>query len=212
MSSRRDSAGSRERGGSLCISQFAELAEAVRRALPRCGPVRLVAIDGPGGAGKSVFAERLARSLGGVPVIHTDDFASWDDPRGWWPRLEREVLAPLEQGQPVTFQAYDWVHRRLGEWRRIRASDVVLVEGVSSARQAVAERLSLAVWIETPSVECLTRGLARDGVAMRQQWERWMAEEEAHFALDRTWERAHVIVDGAPSLPHDPESEFVSLP
>jgi cytidylate kinase len=34
---------------------------------------RLVAIDGPGGAGKSVFAARLAKALGGVPVVEIDD-------------------------------------------------------------------------------------------------------------------------------------------
>ncbi len=49
-------------------------------------PVRrplLVAVDGPGGAGKSTFAERLSLALGGAPVVPTDDFASADAPLGW---------------------------------------------------------------------------------------------------------------------------------
>lgn len=170
-----------------------------------------MAIDGPGGAGKTVFAERLARSLGHVPVLHTDDFASWENPVGWWPRLERDVLVPLEQGEPVSFRAYDWQRHRLGERRLLPPSDVVLLEGVSSARRAVAERLSLVVWIETAAPERLTRGIARDGLARRDQWERGMAQEEAHFLLDRARERADVIVDGAPSLKHDPEAEYVAL-
>jgi uridine kinase len=192
------------------ISRFTDVAEAIRRAPARCGSVRLVAIDGSGGAGKSVFAKRLARHLGDAPVIHTDAFASWDNPVGWWGRLEDEVLGPVERGEwPVRFRAYDWEARRLGEWREIPAGEVILLEGVSSSRQAVAKRLTLAVWVEAPRDSRLARGLERDGDAMRTQWEQWMAEEDAHFAADRTRDRADLIVDGAPSIPHDPEEEFV---
>src|SRR6266540_4028528 len=110
------------------MSRFTDLAEAIHRARSRCGSVRLVAIDGPGGAGKSVFAQRLARHLGGAPVIHTDDFASWDNPVGWWSRLEDEVLGPIERGAwPLRFRAYDWEARRPGEWREIPASDLILL-------------------------------------------------------------------------------------
>ena len=194
------------------ISRFTDLAEAIRRAPARCGSVRLVAIDGPGGAGKSMFAERLAGHLGGAPVIHTDDFASWDNPVCWCPRLEDEVLGQGERGEwPVRFRAYDWEARRLGDWRQIQANDVILLEGVSSSRRAVAKRLSLAVWVEAPRARRLARGLERDGDGMRAQWERWMVEEDAHFAADRARDRADVIVDGSPSVPHDPDVEFVRL-
>jgi hypothetical protein len=43
------------------------------------GPIRLVAVDGPGGAGKSTFARALSEAAGGAPVIHTDDFAADDE-------------------------------------------------------------------------------------------------------------------------------------
>ena len=193
----------------LTLGRHADLATLVRRAPPRCGDVRLVAIDGPGGAGKSVFADRLAGFLGNAPIVHTDDFASWDEPIDWWDRLEAEVLGPLERGQPGRYRAYDWVKRQLGEWRVLPASDVVVLEGVSSARRAVAGRLSLAIWVETPRGVRLARGIARDGDAMRPRWETWMAEEDAHYAVDRTRDRADVIVDGAPSIAHEPELEYV---
>lgn len=183
----------------------------IRRAPARCGSVRLVAVDGPGGAGKSVFAHRLAHILGDVPIVHTDDFASWDEPIDWWHRLEAEVLAPLQRGEPVRYQAYDWLRRQLGEWHELPASDVVLLEGVSSARRAVAERLSWAIWVDTPRDVRLARGIARDGETMQTQWDAWMAEEDKHYATDHSRERADVIVDGAPSLTHDPETEFVRL-
>jgi adenylate kinase family enzyme len=89
------------------VARFADLATTILAAPPRCGRVRLVAIDGPGGAGKSVFAARLAKALGGVPVVETDDFASWENPHDWWDRLEADVLESLERGQLVRYQAYD---------------------------------------------------------------------------------------------------------
>lgn len=195
----------------VTVGRYTDLATMIRRAPARCGSVRLVAVDGPGGAGKSVFADRLAHVLGDVPIVHTDDFASWDEPIDWWPRLEAEVLGPLARGEPVRYQAYDWLGRQLGDWRELRASDVVLLEGVSSARRAVAERLSVKIWVDTPGDVRLARGIARDGETMRPQWKTWMAEEDAHYATDRGRERADVIVDGAPSLMHDPETQFVRL-
>jgi uridine kinase len=193
------------------VCRFDELCEVIRHRPPRCGRVRLVAVDGPGGAGKSVFAERLARSLGGVPIIHTDEFASWENPLGWWSRLEDDVLMPLAKGQLVRYREYDWSRRRLGRWRVIPSSEVILLEGVSAARRAVAERLSLSIWIEAPTAVRLARGLDRDGQAMRGQWKQWMAEEATHYAKDQARERAGVIVDGAPTVPHDPEIKFICL-
>jgi predicted Ser/Thr protein kinase len=55
---------------------------------------KIIAIDGPGGAGKSSFAEQLSQQLGNVPIIHTDDFASWENPLNWAPI--RSVMVRLK--------------------------------------------------------------------------------------------------------------------
>jgi uridine kinase len=193
------------------IVRYVDLAQSVLSAAPRCGRTRLIAVDGGGGAGKSVFAAWLARALDDAPIIHTDDFASWDNPHNWWPRLEEQVLGPLGRGEPVRYQHWDWVEHRLGEWVDVPDSDVAIVEGVSSSRVAVKERLTRAIWIETPREMRLRRGIERDGESMRPAWDQWIAEEDAFFARDRTRERADLIVDGSPTLPHDPETEFVTV-
>jgi hypothetical protein len=192
------------------VETFAGLAVRIRAEPPRCGPVRLIAIDGPGGAGKSTFARRLASALGGMQIIHTDDFASWENPLNWWPRLEDQVLGPLEAGNPGRFQRYDWDRRELAEWHDVPVTDVI-VEGVSSARLAVADRLSWAVWIATRPAVRLHRGLERDGDEALQLWRTGMAEEDRHFTQDRTMERADVVVDGNPMTPHDPDVSFIRL-
>jgi hypothetical protein len=75
----------------------------------------------------------------------------------------------------------------------------------------VKDRLTMAIWIESPREMRLDRGIERDGESMRPAWDRWMAEEVAFFARDRTRQRADLIVDGSPTLSHDPEVEFVAL-
>lgn len=42
---------------------------------------KIIAIDGCGGAGKSTLATQISAALDSCPVIHTDDFASWDNLR-----------------------------------------------------------------------------------------------------------------------------------
>jgi Ni2+-binding GTPase involved in maturation of urease and hydrogenase len=59
---------------------------------------RLIAIDGPGGAGKTTLAVRLAQELQAA-VIHTDEFASWDNPVDWWPEMLERALEPLAAGE-----------------------------------------------------------------------------------------------------------------
>jgi uridine kinase/glycosidase len=191
------------------IVRYEDLGSEIHKRPARLGSVRLVAIDGPGGAGKSAFAKPLARALGGAPIVQTDDFASWEDPLGWWPRLEAGVLDPLSRGRIARYRAYDWATRKPGPRRVIGPTDVLILEGVSSARAAVTDRLTYSIWVEAPADVRLRRGLERDGEAARPQWERWMAEEDAFYAKDPVRNRADVIVDGDPLLPHDPELELV---
>jgi uridine kinase len=193
------------------LMRYQDVADLIRSSPASCGQVRLVAVDGPGGAGKSLFAARLARALDGAPVIHTDDFASWDNPHNWWDRFEDTVLKPLERGEVVRYQAFDWAARRMGAWREVPTRDIVIIEGVSSSRTNVVDRLTLAIWLDTPPDERLARGIARDGESMRGQWQTWMAEENAFFAGDQTRIRAHLVADGSPSISHQTEEEFVSL-
>jgi uridine kinase len=191
------------------VVTYEAIAAEIRSRTARLGRVRLVAVDGPGGAGKTSVARRLAAALGGAPIVETDDFASWERPHDWWPRLEREVLEPLAAGEAATYRAYDWEKRRLGRRKRVDVADVVVLEGVSSGRRAIVDRLSFLVWIDAPPAERLARGIRRDGEARRADWERWMAEEAAFYADDPVRQRADLVVDGDPSIEHDPDREVI---
>lgn len=177
----------------------AELRAVARGVLVAPGPVRLVAVDGPAGSGKSTFARRLAAALGRAPVIDLDDFFGWTDLESWWPRLETEVVAPLRDGRPAAWGVRDWAGDPRGLATRGRRAappwPCVVLDGVSSSRLALAPRLALAVWVQAPPDERLRRGLARDGEALRPEWEAWQAMEGAFFDADATRARAGLVVE-----------------
>ena len=131
--------------------------------LKHSGPVRLVAIDGPGGAGKSTLAAKLSSAAEGAPVVHTDDFASAANPINWWPRMLEQVIAPLSEGRAARYQRYDWPTESLAEWHTVEPAPIVIIEGVSSARREWCQRLTFVIWVETPRDIRLQRAVMRDG-------------------------------------------------
>ncbi len=161
--------------------------------------MRIVAVDGPSGAGKSTLA-RLVAALLDAPVVAIDDFVSWNDFAGWWPRFDAQVVCPLLAGRDATYQARDWVGDEFGDglagWKTVSWRPFVVFEGVTCSRATVAASLACRVWVETPPDERLRRGIARDGESHRPLWERWSVQENLFFAADNTRARADVIVDG----------------
>lgn len=175
-----------------------DLARRVRAAPARLGPVRLVCVDGPAGSGKTTLAAALADRLGpGAVVLHLDDlYEGWSGLDGVWDRLEAQVLEPLGRAAPARWQRYDWVAGAFAEWHDLPVPRYLVLEGCGSAPLAVGRRASLTVFVEAPPRVRLRRGLDRDGEAMREEWVRWQVSEAAHFAAQRTRERADVVVDG----------------
>lgn len=161
--------------------------------------VRLIGIDGPSGAGKSTIARAVARDLD-APIVEMDDFVSWGNFAGWWPRFDAEVVEPLLAGRTSTYQVRDWQGDEFGEglagWKSVDPAPFVIFEGVTCTRRAIADRLAVRVWVDAPADERMRRGIARDGESHRHLWERWMPEEAAFFAADGTAARADVVVDG----------------
>ena len=199
----------------MTVLGFDEVARAVLAA-PAVDGTRVVGVDGPSGSGKSTLARRLRARLPGSGLVAVDDFVSWSDPGGWWPRFDAQVLRPLLAGQPARHQVRDWsgdeFGTALGGWRHLPWAPVVLVEGVTCTRREAAPRLAYAIWVEAPAPLRLSRGLARDGADHLDLWQRWMAWERGFFAADETRERADLRVDGDPAVPHDPETQLVLVP
>ncbi len=198
------------------LARYADLAAEVLARPARLGPVRLVAVDGGSGAGKSTFATSLAAALrragATVEVVHTDDLLDgWTDQFTFWPRLCEDVLGPLAEGRPGSYRRYDWLAGAFAEEHAVPVPDVLIIEGSSVARSDVRPRLTLAVFVTADPGLRLSRALARDGAGIEPELRRWMVAEEAHFATERAAEWVDALIDGGSLEEHDPDSEYVRL-
>jgi len=194
------------------VLSIAALAERVLAGPARCGSARLVTVDGPSGSGKSTLAARLAAALDDPPVLRMDDlYPGWDGLADAVPLLFDQVVAPLASGRAAAFRRYDWDRGEFAETRRLGRPPLLIVEGVAAGARPVAPYTSLLLWVEAPETERFRRGIARDGETYRPHWTRWAVQEAAHFAADGTRERADLLVDGSPTMTHDPATELVLL-
>jgi uridine kinase len=200
------------------VGTFVELAKEVLDRPARLGSVRLVVVDGPSGAGKTTFAGRLAAALSAeaveVALVHTDDLVNgWDDQFGFRARLDRLVLAPLREGRPAGYRAYDWGTGALGVRRTLPVPDVLVVEGSTAADAVPREELSLSVFVDAPAEARLARVLARDGAGIEAPLRRWMAAEQECFAARPPMEWVdHLIDAGGEGGARSREDEYVRLP
>jgi uridine kinase len=176
--------------------------------------IRIIGVDGPQGSGKSTLATRISGRIC-VPLVQMDDFVSWVDLVGWWPRFEAQVINPLLSGNDAHFQVRDWENDEFGTslngWKTVKWSPVVVLEGLTCTRAAIADRLAYRIWVEAPDEVRLRRGLERDGDTHRDLWLDSMTTERQFFTDDATRTRADLRVNGNPDISHDQESEVVLL-
>lgn len=178
---------------------IAEALRAIGKAQPRCGTTKVVAIDGPSGAGKTYFTAALAARLPNASVFHMDAmYAGWDGLEQAVADLHDQILAPIARGEQAAYRAWDWEHERYGRWHSLPPTHLLLVDGVGSGAGPNAELESVLVWLEADVDIRFRRSIERDGEAYLSQWQRWAAQEEAMFLADATRDRADLIINTTP--------------
>jgi uridine kinase len=166
--------------------------------LPNGLPVKIIAIDGRGGAGKSTLADKLAEELN-AEILHTDDFASWDNSTNWWPRVIEDVFEPIKAGaKTLSYARSSWAPNHHPEPIKDQlVTPTMILEGVSSARKEFRPYLTYAIWVETPKELCLKRGLERDGQDALPVWQKWIKQEDEYIARDNPRAYADIEIGGA---------------
>jgi uridine kinase len=171
--------------------------------------VLVLAIDGPGGSGKTTIAAAVAAATGAA-LVHTDDFfrappaptsfnpqRSPRDLTGYydWRRLRAEAIEPLRAGRGATFRRFDWERGHgLDGTVRVEPDALIVVEGVFSAAPELSDLVDRAVFVDTPEPERLRRLRLR--VAPEEWDEDWLAAERAYFGRARTPPSFDLIVPG----------------
>ncbi|MBV9821723.1 MAG: hypothetical protein JO144_05715 [Actinobacteria bacterium] len=161
--------------------EISALVARIEAAEPRCGQVRVVAVDGGAAAGKSSLAGALAAGLAGAAVLSTDLMLDgWSGQFDFWSRLRTGVLEPLAAGRPGSYRRYDWHAQRFAATVEVPVPRVLLVEGVSVIA-ACAGRLSTAIFLDVPRPVRERRWALRDG-DLGQPERAWLAAEDRFFA------------------------------
>lgn len=161
---------------------------------PSCGSVLVVAIDGPAGSGKTTLASQVAERLG-APLVHMDSlYPGWDGLAAAPDLLTRQVLQPLERGEPAAYRRWDWRAGGWGETTTVPVVDVLAVEGCGASVSPAGRYAAVRVWLDAPPQLRRRRGLSRDddGAAFAEHWDRWARQEQEVFGADGTEQRAHV--------------------
>jgi len=175
-----------------------------RERPPTVGGTRLVCVDGPAGSGKTTLATAIAAADASAVVVHLDDLLEgWDGLAGVTSQFDA-LLEPMTKGEAGAYRRYDWLAGAFAETVSVPAPPLLVIEGVGSGSRSHETWCTVLVWVEVDDAQArLARGMARDGEPMRHHWERWMRDEDEHFARERTRERADVLVDGSgtPPLP-----------
>lgn len=171
--------------------------EALSLALARPWPPgrpRVIAVDGPSGAGKSTLASLIAR-LGKAPLLHLDDmYEGWEGLDRGVRNLVEGILLPLSRGDDGAAPRYDWARGRYDGLLEVRASPLIVVEGVGSGSRDCAPHLTLLVWVEAVAESGLARAVLRDGEELRPRLLAWRELESRHHAAHGTRGRADLIV------------------
>lgn len=184
------------------------LSYAMMRTRENSASIFVVAIDGHGGSGKSTLAQALAERLG-AEIIHTDDFASWDNPVNWWPLVIEHVFEPIAQGaRTLNYPRSKWWEDHHPEPAVDQpVTPILILEGVTALRKEFRPYVDFGVFVETPVELCLQRGFERDrgmdGKAdeeIRAMWRAWLAAEDAYLARDDPQSHADKVVEGTRAL------------
>ncbi|MEV6263385.1 hypothetical protein AB0M42_21895 [Streptomyces sp. NPDC051784] len=181
------------------MDDLMDRARRLRSLEPSCGPVRLIAVDGHAGSGKSTFTGRLAAALEGAPVLALDDLATHGELFAWTGRLREQVLEPLSRGEPARYAPYDWTARVFGPPRTVPPAPVMLIEGVGAGRVAMRPFLAALLWIEGDSEASWARGRRRDGPELSDFWDGWTVAERRHFTEDPSRPFADAVIRLVPT-------------
>ena len=189
-------------------------------ALPRPGAVR-VAVDGVDGAGKSVFADELARVVTALtrPVIRAgvDGFHQPREiryrqgrasPQGYfhdsydYAALRAVLLDPLNPGGSGRYRraVFDHASDRpaVAEWEQTAAGAVLLFDGIFLHRPELAGYLDYSIFLHASFQTTFARMSTRDGFdpdPFAASNRRYVEGQRLYLAACRPAEKASVVID-----------------
>lgn len=157
----------------------------------------LFAIDGPAGAGKTTFAQKLEDEYSissTVQTIHLDDLYN-----GWETALDQELTQRLAYitsshaaGREFSLKIFNWKIMRFDHTQFYEPTEFLILEGVGAAQEVVRTAGATTYWCEIDDEIGLKRVLDRDGAHLELQMRNWQKQQRLHFISDQTRENCQI--------------------
>lgn len=173
----------------------------------------VVLLDGGSGAGKTTLAHRLRTDLqtrlgtvlGMVQLVSLDDaYPGWHGLQAASDWVRQTILRPHAPGHPT----WDWQLNRTSGWVSLDPEAPIIVEGCGALSRQSAPLASTRIWYEMDAGSRRDRALGRDGEGYRPWWQTWAEQEAVHWAANRPWELADLIVCDAKTGKSHSRSHF----
>ncbi len=167
---------------------------------------KAMAIDGPGGTGKSTLASQLAKDLG-AEIIPMDHFLL---PEASYrlsaiaknydlERFVQDVIDPIVLGEPIRYEVRD---SKTGRPRIIRVprEKPVIIEGIYSLEIRAREAYDFSIFVNANKETLLRRAVATEGGS--DSWlSKWLVGEETYLDAQSPMLAATLILDGSVPFP-----------
>lgn len=167
---------------------------------------KAMAIDGPGGTGKSTLAGQLAKDLG-AQIIPMDHFLlpevsyrlsaiakNYD-----LERFVQDVIDPIVLGEPIRYEVQD---SKTGKPKIIRVprDKPVIIEGIYSLEIRAREAYDFSFFVNADRETLLRRAVSTAGES--GSWlSKWLVGEETYLDAQSPKLAATLILDGSVPFP-----------
>ena len=152
----------------------------------------IIAIDGRCGSGKTTLAEQLKKDLN-CNVFHMDDF--FLRPEQQTParlscpgenidheRFLSEILLPLQDLQPFSYQPYRCKEFKLGTPVQVSVNQINVIEGAYACHSALWRYYDLRIFLSVTPEEQMQRINRRNRPKTAARFfEQWIPLEESYF-------------------------------
>ena len=185
---------------------LSNLIEVILASESQFSQVKVIAIDGPAGAGKSTLAKRIKEKLSDLVEIEDIALVNMDDLYDGWENaltnqltktLVSQILTPVSMGKKYGYRKYDWLSGRFGDFVEYDVPRFLILEGVGSGQKAARKYIDHLIWIDIDFETGLQRVLQRDGDYLETQMRIWQMRESSHFSVENTRDCATIRINGS---------------
>ena len=167
--------------------------------------VKIVAIEGRCGSGKTTLARSLA-SLLGAGIVHMDDFflpgelrtaERFNEPGGniHYERFMDEVLPHLRNTDAFAYGRFDCSRMQITVERMVEAGKLRIVEGSYSCHPKFGDYMDIRVFMDVDQEEQIQRLTQRDGESAIESFQNiWIPKEEKYFDTYGILQKADVYI------------------